>query len=48
MNFLVDTKRLREIVEVEFSDIVIEALVPDINELRIVLSDGSLVDVWHS
>ena len=48
MNFLVDTKRLREIAEVEFSDIVIEALVPDINELRIVLSDGSFVDVWHS
>lgn len=48
MNLLVDTKRLREIAEVEFSDIVIEALVPDVNELRIVLSDGSFVDVWYS
>ena len=48
MSLLVDTKRLREIAEVEVSDIVIEALVPDINELRIVLRDGSFVDVWYS
>jgi hypothetical protein len=45
---LVDVQRLREIAEVEFATIVVEALVPDINQLRIILSDGSFVDVWFS
>ncbi len=45
---LVDVERLREIAEVEFADIVIEAFVPDINELRIILSDGSFVDVMST
>ena len=45
---LVDVERLREIAEVEFVDIVIEAVIPDINELRIILTDGSFVDVWFS
>lgn len=48
MSLLLDTAHLREIAEIEFSDIVIEALVPDVNALRIVLTDGSFVDVWHS
>jgi hypothetical protein len=45
---LVDVERLREIAEVEFADIVLEAIIPDINELRIILTDGSFVDVWFS
>ena len=45
---LIDIERLREIAEVEFAGIVIETFVPDINELRIILSDGSFVDVWFS
>jgi len=45
---LVDTERLSEIAEIEFSDIVVEAVRPDVNELRIMLSDGSFVDVWYS
>ena len=45
---LVDVGRLREIAEVEFADIVIEALIPDVNELRVILTDGSFVDVWFS
>jgi len=45
---LVDVERLREIAEVEFADIVAEASIPGINELRIILSDGSFVDVWFS
>ena len=44
----VDIGRLRDIAEVEFSDIVSEAISPDINELRIILHDGSFVDVWFS
>jgi len=45
---LVDVERLREMVEVEFADIVVESLIPDVNELRFVLRDGSFVDVWFS
>lgn len=48
MSRLVDTERLREIAEVEFSDVVLEALILDVNRLRIVLKDGSFVDVWYS
>jgi len=48
MSLLIDTKRLREISEVEFSDIVTEALILDMNELRIILNDGSFVDIWYS
>lgn len=48
MSALVDTERLSEIAEIEFSDIVVEAVRPDVNELRIMLSDGSFVDVWYS
>jgi hypothetical protein len=45
---LVDVARLREIAEVEFADIVVEAFSPDTNELRVILTDGSFVDVWFS
>jgi hypothetical protein len=45
---LVDVERLREIAEVEFVDIIIQTIIPDINELRIILTDGSFVDVWFS
>ena len=45
---LIDVERLRERAEVEFADIVVEAFSPGINELRIILSDGSFVDVWFS
>ncbi|MFH1906320.1 MAG: DUF6516 family protein [Chloroflexota bacterium] len=43
-----DVKQLREIAEVEFVDVVVEATIPDIDELRIILTDGSFVDVWFS
>ena len=45
---LVDINGLREIAGVEFADIVVEAFIPDINELRVILTDGSFVDVWFS
>src|SRR5262245_63371732 len=32
----------------EFVDIVVEAIIPDINELRVILTDGSFVDMWFS
>ena len=44
----VDAEQLREIAEVEFSDIVKEAVISDINELRIMLKEGSFIDVWFS
>ena len=45
---LVDIEQLREVAEVEFTDIVVEALVTDTNELRLILSDGSFMDIWFS
>ena len=45
---LIDVGRLREIAEVEFPDVVAEALILDLNELRIILTDSSFVDVWFS
>jgi hypothetical protein len=45
---LVDVERLRDIAELEFAEIVVEAFIPDINELRIILKDGSFVDIWFS
>ena len=44
----VDLDRLREIAEVEFADIVEDAYSPDLNQLRIILTDGSFVDLWFS
>lgn len=45
---VVDVERLREIAEVEFADIVAEVVIPDVNELRVMLSDGSFIDLWFS
>jgi hypothetical protein len=45
---LVDVERLRKIAEIEFFDIVEEAFIPDMNELRIILTDGSFLDIWFS
>jgi hypothetical protein len=45
---LVDVAWLHEIAEVEFADIVVEAFSPGSNELRLILTDGSFVDVWFS
>lgn len=38
---------LAEIVQVEFADLVVHVS-PGLNEMRIVLTDGSFVDVWFS
>jgi hypothetical protein len=45
---LVNIERLREIAEIEFADVVIAVMIPDLNALRIFLTDGSFVDVWFS
>jgi hypothetical protein len=45
---IVDVEQLQEIAETEFAEIVVEAIIPDANELRIFLSDGSFVDIWFS
>jgi len=45
---VVDVKKLREIAEIEFGDIVKDVIITDINELRIILTDNSFVDIWYS
>jgi hypothetical protein len=44
----VDPDRLKEIAETEFADIVTHAYSPGLNELRIILTDGSFIDLWFS
>ncbi len=45
---IVDTKKLKDIAEIEFSDIVVDVILSDLSELRIILIDGSFIDVWFS
>lgn len=45
---VVDVERLCEVAELEFADIVVEAFIPEVNQLRIILTDGSFVDIWFS
>jgi len=44
---IVNVQTLKDIAEIEFSDIV-EDVIVDLNELRIMLVDGSFIDVWFS
>jgi hypothetical protein len=44
----VNISRLRDIAEIEFADIVVDTIVPGLNELRIIFTDGSFLDVWFS
>lgn len=45
---IVDIKRLKEIAEIEFGDIADDVFLIDINEIRIILIDGSFIDAWFS
>jgi len=45
---IIDTKKLKDIAEVEFNDIVVDVILTDLNELRIILVEGSFIDVWFS
>ena len=45
---LVDVRPLRDIAEIEFGDVVVEAISLGLNELRIFMVDGSFIDVWFS
>lgn len=44
---IVSVERLRDIAEIEFSNIV-EDVIIGLNELRIILVDGSFIDIWFS
>jgi len=44
---IVNVQSLKDIAEIEFNDIV-EDVIVDLNELRIMLVDGSFIDVWFS
>jgi len=45
---IIDTKKLKDIAEVEFNDIVVDVILTDLNELRIILVEGSFIDIWFS
>jgi hypothetical protein len=44
----IEVDHLKAIAEIEFADLVLEAFIPDMNRLRIILLDGSVIDVWFS
>lgn len=44
----VNLRQLRHIAETEFADIVVDVWIPDLNTMRIMLRDGSFIDVWYS
>ena len=45
---IVDIEKLKDIIEIEFGEIVEDVVLTDINELRIALIDGSFIsDVVH-
>ena len=43
-----DIYELRYIAEIEFSDIIGEVVIEDINEIRLFLYEDSFIDVWFS
>ena len=45
---IVDLKKLKEIAEIEFQDIVDDSIITGINEIRIILKDSSFLDIWFS
>ncbi|MDN3514081.1 MAG: DUF6516 family protein [Candidatus Brocadia sp.] len=45
---IADIGKLKEIAEIEFSDIVEDLIITDINQCRIILKDSSFIDVWYS
>jgi hypothetical protein len=45
---IVDIRRLKEIAEIEFGDIVDDVILTDINEIRIILIYRSFIDLWFS
>lgn len=45
---IVNIKKLEDIAEIEFNDIVDMAVVTDINQLRLFLKEGSFIDIWFS
>ncbi len=45
---LVNVEKLKDIAEIEFDEIVLNADVIDINELRITLRENSFIEVWFS
>ena len=45
---IIDLLPLKDIAEIEFSGIVKDVIISDLNTLRIILNDESFVDVWYS
>lgn len=45
---LVDLEQLRRIALEEFADIVVDARIVTLNEMRIILTNGSFMDTWFS
>jgi len=45
---MVDLYKLKSVIETDFSQVIEEIEIKEINELRIILADGSFIDIWYS
>ena len=45
---IVDLNKISDLVEIEFADLITDVIVTDLNAQRIVIVDGSFIDVWYS
>ncbi|NIA02342.1 MAG: hypothetical protein GWP15_03085 [Nitrospirae bacterium] len=41
-------ERIKQDIEIDFSDIIDEIEISEINEMRIILKDETFIDVWFS
>lgn len=39
---------LKTIIETEFSDIVVQVNITQLNEMRVILNDNSFIEIWYS
>lgn len=45
---MVNFSLLKTIIETEFSDIVVQVNVTQLNEIRVILRDNSFIEIWYS
>lgn len=45
---MIDLGKLKEIIEIDFADIIDDVSINHINEMRIFLIDETFVDIWFS
>ena len=45
---MVDLRKIKSIIEIDFRDIVDQIFIKEINEMLIILKDDTFIDIWFS